>query len=67
MSQFTVYYIVKDWVEVVVSTDSEEEAKKIALKRVDSSGYKDKTIDIVDGNTEYAGIVLTDVTNQVNN
>ena len=66
MSQFTVYYVVRDWVEVKVAAQDEKTAKEIALKKVEESGYKDKAIDIVDGKTEFAGITLNDIIDQLN-
>lgn len=66
MSKFTVYYVVRDWVTVDVTAQDEKTAKEITLKKVNSSGYKDKAIDITDGKTEYAGIVLNDIIDKLN-
>lgn len=65
MAKFTIYYVVRDWITVNVTAQDEKTAKEIALKKVNSSGYKDKAIDILDGKTEYAGIVLNDIIDQL--
>ena len=56
MPKFTVYFVVKDWIEVGVNAKDEETAQKIAETKVDKSGYKDKAISIVDGKTKFACI-----------
>lgn len=66
MPQYTVYYVIKDWLEVKVNAENEEQARKISKKKMDDVTYKDKAIDTVDGTTEFAGIVLNDVTDQIN-
>lgn len=65
MLRFSVYYVVKDWVEVNVKAKNAEEAKQIALNKVEKSGYKDKAITVCDGNTEFAGITYTDTVNKI--
>ena len=66
MARFTVNFVVRDWITIDVSAESEEAAKTTALKKIENSGYKDKAIDIVDGKTEYAGITLNDIIDQLN-
>lgn len=67
MLNYTVNFVVRDWIYVSVKADSQEQAIDDAKKIVDSSGYKDKRIDIMDGNIEFAGITLEDVINQIGN
>lgn len=66
MSRFTVNFVVRDWVTVDVAAENEETAKKVALEKIEKSGYKDSAIDIVDGVTEYAGITLNDIIDKLN-
>ena len=66
MSKYTVNFIVRDWITIDVSAETEDAAKEVALKKVNKSGYKDNAIDIVDGKTEYAGITLNDVIDLIN-
>jgi len=61
MQKYTVYFVVKDWVEVQVKSESQENAIEQAHEIVRKSIYKDKRIVIVDGNEKFAGITLNDV------
>lgn len=56
---YTVYFVVKNWLSIDVKAETQEKAVEIAKKRI--NGYP-KGIDCVDGSIEFAGIMLNDVT-----
>ena len=64
MTDYTVSFIVTDWIETSVKANSQEEAVKIAKDRIEQSDYKDKRITINDGRTEFAGISIVNVINK---
>ena len=61
MKNYSVSFIVTDWVETNVKATSQEEAIKIAKDRIEKSDYKDKRITINDGTTEFAGLSILDM------
>lgn len=61
--QYTVYFVIRDWIETTVEAETQEKAIEKAKKRV-ASAYSNN-IRCVDGKTEFAGILLDDVTNTV--
>ena len=64
MTNYSVSFIVTDWIKTSVKAGSQEEAIKIAKDRIEKSDYKDKRININNGKTEFAGINITDVLNK---
>lgn len=65
MKSYTVYYLVKEIVSVEVNAENEELAKAKAAKILDVEKRTDG-VSCVDGLTEFAGLNINDVWNEIN-
>jgi len=63
MANYTVNFVIRDWVEVNVDAKDESEAKEKAEKIVNNCYKKD--IITVDGKTEYVGVTNLSIINEV--
>lgn len=66
MPKYSVYFVIRDWIETEVQADSEEEAKEKAERRVNKL-YDNSKIQCIDGSTEYSGFTNISLTNKIFN
>lgn len=60
MARYQVSFLVRDWIQVEVSAEDENEARAKGQKIVDKNLYKNG-VDCIDGKTDFAGITNLDV------
>lgn len=66
MSNYTVNFVVKEWVEIQVKAESQEQAINNARETVrKDKGYRNKRIVIIDSNVVYAGVIDNDIISEI--